>query len=77
MVSPGRIIRDMHVLLHRFPLLSFLEGPKAALVASKDFDDGHYKVPAERGIRAFARAYSAWAYGQAVSVYHKRLRLLS
>lgn len=43
----------------------FLEGPKAALVASKDFDGGHYKAPPEQGIRAFGRVYSAWAYGQA------------
>jgi hypothetical protein len=46
---------------------SFLEGPKAALVASKDFEDGHYKTTPERGIRAFGRVYSAWAYGQTVS----------
>ncbi|KAL5507007.1 hypothetical protein ACEPAH_6463 [Sanghuangporus vaninii] len=44
--------------------ICFLEGPKAALVASKDFDNGHYKTPAEHGVRAFARVYSAWAYGQ-------------
>ncbi|KAG7098586.1 hypothetical protein E1B28_000515 [Marasmius oreades] len=42
----------------------FLEGPKAALVASKDFDNGHYKSPPDHGIRAFGRVYSAWAYGQ-------------
>jgi hypothetical protein len=46
---------------------SFLEGPKAALVASKDFDNGHYKSPPIHGIRAFGRVYSAWAYGQTVS----------
>ncbi|KAH8119534.1 Alpha/Beta hydrolase protein [Phellopilus nigrolimitatus] len=43
----------------------FLEGPKAALVASKDFDNGHYNSSPQHGIRAFARVYSAWAYGQA------------
>ncbi|KAG9316649.1 alpha beta hydrolase fold protein [Chiua virens] len=43
---------------------AFLEGPKAALTASKDFDDGHYKVTPQHGIRAFGRAYSAWAYSQ-------------
>ncbi|KAF8903440.1 homoserine acetyltransferase [Gymnopilus junonius] len=43
----------------------FLEGPKAALTASKDFENGHYKSEPEHGIRAFGRAYSAWAYGQA------------
>ncbi|PPQ85287.1 hypothetical protein CVT25_010060 [Psilocybe cyanescens] len=42
----------------------FLEGPKAALVASKDFDGGHYKTQPEIGKRAFGRVYSAWAYGQ-------------
>lgn len=45
---------------------SFLEGPKAALVASKDFEDGHYHEPPQHGIRAFARVYCAWAYGQTV-----------
>ncbi|KAI0823362.1 homoserine O-acetyltransferase [Trametes gibbosa] len=42
----------------------FLEGPKAALIASNDFDGGHYTKDPQFGIRAFARAYSAWAYGQ-------------
>ncbi|KAI0775832.1 homoserine O-acetyltransferase [Trametes elegans] len=42
----------------------FLEGPKAALVNSKDFEDGHYTKEPQFGIRAFGRAYSAWAYGQ-------------
>jgi hypothetical protein len=45
---------------------SFLEGPKASLVASKDFEDGHYREPPQHGIRAFARVYCAWAYGQTV-----------
>ncbi|KAF7981840.1 hypothetical protein HWV62_31371 [Athelia sp. TMB] len=44
--------------------ICFLEGPKAALVASKDFDNGHYKSTPQHGIRAFGRVYSAWAYGQ-------------
>ncbi|KAL7281530.1 hypothetical protein ACG7TL_004847 [Trametes sanguinea] len=43
----------------------FLEGPKAALVNSKDFNDGHYTGEPQFGIRAFGRVYSAWAYGQA------------
>lgn len=47
---------------------SFLEGPKAALSASKDFDNGHYKTVPQHGIRAFGRAYSAWAYGQTVRI---------
>jgi len=46
---------------------SFLEGPKAAMLASKDFEDGHYKSTPQHGIRAFGRVYCAWAYGQAVS----------
>ncbi|KAL6242129.1 hypothetical protein RBB50_011041 [Rhinocladiella similis] len=41
--------------------ISFLEGPKAALVNSVDFRDGHYTEPAIRGTRAFGRAYSTWA----------------
>lgn len=47
--------------------VSFLEGPAAALTASKDFDNGHYQWPPQHGIRAFGRVYSAWAYGQTVS----------
>lgn len=48
---------------------SFLEGPKAALVNSADFHGGHYTKPVNMGIRAFARVYCAWAYGQTVSSY--------
>ncbi|THH27534.1 hypothetical protein EUX98_g6659 [Antrodiella citrinella] len=40
----------------------FLEGPKIALSASVDFEEGHYTTNPERGVRAFGRAYSAWAY---------------
>jgi homoserine O-acetyltransferase len=42
-----------------------LEGPKAALSASKDFQDGHYKSAPQHGIRAFGRAFSAWTHSQA------------
>ncbi|KAF8159858.1 homoserine O-acetyltransferase [Crassisporium funariophilum] len=49
----------------------FLEGPKAALVASKDFDNGHYRESPKQGIRAFARVYCAWAYGQTWFREHK------
>ena len=49
---------------------SFLEGPKAALVASKDFDNGHYTSSPHHGIRAFGRVYSAWAHGQTVGRVH-------
>ena len=41
---------------------SFLEGPKAALVASRDFDFGHYKTPPQQGIRAFGRVYSKFLF---------------
>ncbi|KAI0745539.1 homoserine O-acetyltransferase [Earliella scabrosa] len=44
--------------------ICFLEGPKAALKAGRDYKDGHYSSPPQAGIRAFARAYCAWAYGQ-------------
>ncbi|KAJ7072665.1 Alpha/Beta hydrolase protein [Mycena amicta] len=44
---------------------SFLEGPKAALVNSVDFHDGHYQTPAVRGTRAFSRVYATWALSQA------------
>ncbi|KAJ5981038.1 hypothetical protein N7481_008336 [Penicillium waksmanii] len=40
----------------------FLEGPKAALLHSIDYNDGHLtesKIPI-RGLHAFGRAYSAW-----------------
>ncbi|KAH8114500.1 homoserine acetyltransferase [Phellopilus nigrolimitatus] len=43
---------------------NLIEGPKAALIASKDFHDGHYTSTPEIGLRAFARAYSTWSYGQ-------------
>lgn len=42
----------------------FLEGPKAALVNSVDFEGGHYKTPATKGTGAFGRVYSAWALSQ-------------
>lgn len=48
-------------------LQSFLEGLKATLMASKDFEDGHYKSTPERGLRAYGRVYAGWAYGQTVN----------
>ncbi|KAH0589081.1 hypothetical protein H2248_004852 [Termitomyces sp. 'cryptogamus'] len=42
----------------------FLEGLKATLSASRDFEDGHYKSTPERGLRAYGRVYAGWAYGQ-------------
>jgi homoserine acetyltransferase len=47
--------------LHNY---QFLEGPKAALENSIDYDDGNFRVgnksPPLRGLHAFGRAYSAW-----------------
>ncbi|KAF9227324.1 alpha/beta-hydrolase [Gyrodon lividus] len=51
----------------------FLEGPKAAMLASKDFADGHYTSTPQHGIRAFGRVYCAWAYGQTWFREHKYL----
>jgi homoserine acetyltransferase len=45
--------------------ISFLDGPKAALVNSVDFHDGHYTEPADRGTGAFGRVYSTWALSSA------------
>ncbi|KAI9014110.1 alpha/beta hydrolase protein [Hyaloraphidium curvatum] len=45
----------------------FLEGPKSALLADPDFFDGWYykrNLYPERGMRAFARVYSGWAFSQ-------------
>ena len=49
---------------------AFLAGPEAALVNSIDYDDGRWKTAAERklplrGLRAFARAWCAWAFSPA------------
>lgn len=44
---------------------SFLEGPKAALVASVDWQGGEYREPVVVGTRAFARVYSTWALSPA------------
>ncbi|KAJ6497690.1 Alpha/Beta hydrolase protein [Mycena sanguinolenta] len=42
----------------------FLEGPKAALVNSVDFQDGEYVTPPVKGVAAFGRVYSTWALSQ-------------
>ena len=42
----------------------FLEGPREALINSVDFEGGHYKDQAHKGLRAFARVYSTWALSQ-------------
>lgn len=39
-----------------------LDGPKAALQADAAWNEGNYARPPERGLRAFARVYVAWAY---------------
>ncbi|KAL5524053.1 hypothetical protein ACEPAG_8226 [Sanghuangporus baumii] len=52
--------------------ICFLEGPKAALTAAKDFGNGRYKTLVEQGIRAFARVYSAWSTVQ--RLYQQLLR---
>jgi len=48
--------------LHNY---QFLEGPKAALMNSIDYEDGKYKekgIIPYRGLHAFGRAYSAWLF---------------
>lgn len=40
---------------------NFLEGPKAAIVNSVDWNDGQYTQPVAKGTRAFSRVYSTWA----------------
>ncbi|KAL9601583.1 MAG: hypothetical protein Q9219_002417 [cf. Caloplaca sp. 3 TL-2023] len=47
--------------LHNY---AFLEGPKAALTNSLDYEDGHFRskgIKPIRGLRAFGRTYCAWA----------------
>jgi homoserine O-acetyltransferase len=41
---------------------AFLDGAKAALQADAAWNDGDYAAPPEKGLRAFARVYVAWAY---------------
>jgi homoserine O-acetyltransferase len=41
---------------------AFLDGPKAALQADAVWNGGDYTSPPEKGLRAFARVYVAWAY---------------
>ena len=42
----------------------FLEGPKHALIMSKDFQGGHYAESPKNGLKAFARVYVTWALSQ-------------
>ena len=39
---------------------TFLEGPKAALMNSSDYDEGRYEDRPTSGLRAFGRAYAGW-----------------
>ena len=51
--------------LHNY---AFIEGPKAALLNSVDYADGAYRAKGttpSRGLRAFGRAYCAWAMSTA------------
>lgn len=41
---------------------AFLDGPKAALQADAVWNGGDYATRPEKGLRAFARVYVAWAY---------------
>lgn len=41
---------------------AFLDGPKAALQADCAWNGGDYTTSPEKGLRAFARVYVAWAY---------------
>lgn len=41
---------------------AFLEGVRAALTADCAWQDGAYRTPPERGLRAFGRAYAGWAF---------------
>ena len=43
----------------------FLEGVKAALVNAVGFDEGWYRQPPVRGIRALARVWAGWGPSQA------------
>ena len=49
----------------------FLEGVKAALTASQNFNRGDYSVAPVAGLKAFARVYAGWAFSQ--SFYRQEL----
>ena len=42
----------------------FLKGVKAALQADTVYDDGNYRSPPVKGLKAFARVYAGWAFSQ-------------
>jgi homoserine O-acetyltransferase/O-succinyltransferase len=41
---------------------AFLDGPRVALQADGAWSEGEYTTPPDKGLRAFARVYVAWAY---------------
>jgi homoserine O-acetyltransferase len=43
----------------------FIEGMRAALTCDAAFDDGDYRQPPARGLRALGRAWAGWALSQA------------
>jgi homoserine O-acetyltransferase len=42
----------------------FLDGVKAALLADDSFENGWYRTPPVKGLRAFSRVYAGWAFSQ-------------
>ncbi|OED35863.1 hypothetical protein AB833_29255 [Chromatiales bacterium (ex Bugula neritina AB1)] len=42
----------------------FLEGVKSALQADAVFDNGNYRLPPAKGLKAFGRIYAGWAFSQ-------------
>ena len=42
----------------------FLEGVKAALQADSIYNEGDYKAPPIKGLKAFGRVYAGWAFSQ-------------
>ncbi|KAH7888667.1 homoserine acetyltransferase [Phlebopus sp. FC_14] len=51
-----------------------MEGPIAALTASKDFEGGNYTSTPQHGMRAFGRVLLAWVHGQTWYREHKYLK---
>jgi homoserine O-acetyltransferase len=42
----------------------FLAGVKAALQADAQYNNGHYRTPPIKGLKAFGRIYAGWAFSQ-------------
>ncbi len=49
----------------------FLEGVKAALQADSLFNNGFYREPPVKGLKAFGRVYAGWAFSQ--TFYREKL----